>query len=56
MVSAPFRNCLAALVLGTVLLAPPASAAPISAVAEYAVSLGGTHMADVEITLDDDGA
>lgn len=54
--SALFRNCLGALMLLAGLPAPPAAAAAINAVAEYAVSLGGTHMADVEISLDDDGA
>ncbi len=42
----------AALGLG---LSLPAVAAPVKATAGYAVTLGGTHVATVEVSLDDDG-
>lgn len=46
-------GCAAALALG---LTAPAIAVPVKANAEYAVTLGGTHVATVDVTLDDDGS
>lgn len=54
--SAIIRKPLAALLLGLGLLAPPASGAPLNAVAEYTVTIGGTQAATVTVSLDDDGS
>lgn len=54
--SAVIRKPLAALLLGLGSLAMPAAAAPLKAVAEYTVTMGGTQVASVEVNLNDDGA
>ena len=56
MLSAVIRKPLGALLFGLGLLAVPAAAAPLKAVAEYTITMGGTQVAAVEVTLDDDGA
>ena len=56
MLSAVIRKSLGALLFGAGLSALPASAAPLHSVAEYTVTMGGTQVANVEVTLDDDGA
>ena len=43
MLSALVRNPLATLLFGLGLLVTPTAAAPLKAVAEYAVTMGGTH-------------
>lgn len=52
----PVQKYIGALLVGFGLLAAPATAAPMQAVAQYTVTMGGTQMATVEVTLDDDGA
>jgi hypothetical protein len=47
---------LGALLFGLGLLAVPASAAPLKAVADYTVTMGGTQVASVEVSLNDDGS
>jgi hypothetical protein len=54
--SAVIRRPVGALLVGVGLLAAPVAAAPLKAVAEYTVTMGGTQMANVEVTLDDDGS
>jgi len=54
--SAAIRKPLGALLFGLGLLALPAMAAPLRAVAEYTVTMGGTQVASVEVTLADDGS
>ncbi len=56
MLSALIRKPVGTLLAGLALLAAPATAAPMKAVAEYTVTMGGTQMANVEVALDDDGA
>lgn len=56
MLSAVIRKPLGALLLGLGLLAMPAAAAPLKAVAEYTVTMGGTQVANVTVNLDDDGS
>ncbi len=56
MLSALIRKPVGILLAGLALLAAPANAAPMKAVAEYTVTMGGTQMANVEVALDDDGA
>jgi hypothetical protein len=52
--SAAIRKPLSTVLFG--LFALPATAAPLHSVAEYTVTMGGTQMASVEVTLDDDGS
>ncbi len=52
----PVQNYLGALLFGLGLSTLPATAAPLKAVAEYTVTIGGTQVANVEVTLDDDGS
>jgi len=54
--SAVIRNPLGAMLFGLGLLATPATAAPLKALAEYTVTMGGTQVANVEVSLDDDGS
>lgn len=56
MLSAVIRKPLSALLFGLGLFAGPASAAPLQAVADYTVTMGGTQVASVEVSLNDDGA
>lgn len=56
MLSAVIRNPLGAMLFGLGLLATPATAAPLKALAEYTVTMGGTQVANVEVSLDDDGS
>lgn len=56
MLSTVIRKPVGALLVGLGLLASPAAAAPMNAVAEYTVTMGGTQVANVEVTLNDDGA
>ncbi len=56
MLSAVIRKPLGALLFGLGLLATPAIAAPLKAIAEYTVTMGGTQVANVTVNLDDDGA
>lgn len=56
MLSAAIRNPLSALLVGLGLLAVPAAAAPLNATAEYTVTMGGTQVANVTVSLDDDGS
>lgn len=56
MLSALLRQSFSALLLGLGLTALPAHAAPLSATAEYTVTMGGTQVATVEVDLKDDGA
>lgn len=52
----PVKIALCALLLGLGLLTPPAVAEPLKAVAEYTVTMGGTQVANVDVTFADDGA
>ena len=52
----PVKSIWGALLFGLGLLAAPASATPLKAVAEYTVTMGGTQMANISVTLDDDGS
>jgi len=54
--STVIRKPLGALLFGLGLLAVPAVAAPLKAVAAYTVTMGGTQVANVEVTLADDGS
>ncbi len=56
MLSALVRNPLATLLFGLGLLVTPTAAAPLKAVAEYTVTMGGTQVANVQVRLDDDGS
>lgn len=56
MLSAGFRQALRFAALGLGLLSLPVAAAEIKARAEYMVTMGGTHVANVRINLTDDGS
>lgn len=56
MFSAVIRKPLGALLIGLGLMATPAAASALNAVAEYTVTMGGTQVANVTVNLDDDGS
>lgn len=56
MLNAGFRHAMRLAALGLALLAVPAAAAEIRARAEYMVTMGGTHVANVRLNLTENGA
>ena len=55
MLSAKFRQAIAIATIGLALLALPAGAAETRSRAEYTVTMGGTHVANVTLILTDNG-